>query len=74
MKRPINSLILTAAVAAVSVLLLTGCKQENGKKSSSQKEAEIQIPAYNDTSEMDEETRHRIILIKSAQANGHTEK
>lgn len=74
MKDNASKHISAVAVAALSVLLLAGCKQENGKNSSSQKEAEIQIPASTDTTEMDEETHHRIILIKSASANGCTEK
>lgn len=75
MKKPINKLILAAA-AAVTALLLRGCQEKGSQPSPSQEEREMQIqaPACNDTTEMDEETRHRIILIKSAQAGVHTEK
>ena len=76
MKKPLNRLILTAAAAAVSALLLAGCQEKGSRPSHSPAESEMQIqaPAYSDTTEMDEETRHRIILIKSASANGCTEK
>ncbi len=30
MKRPMNSLILTAAMAAMAALLLAGCQEKNG--------------------------------------------
>ncbi len=65
-----------AAVAATAALLLAGCQGKGSQPSPSPKESEVQIqaPAYNDTTEMDEETRHRIILIKSASADRCTEK
>ena len=64
------------AVAATAALLLAGCQEKGSRPSPSQAESETQIqaPAYNDTTEMDEETRHRIILIKSASVKRCTEK
>ena len=74
MKRPMNSLILTAAAAATAALLLAGCREENHRQPSAPKVAEIQIPAPIDTAAMDEEHRFRIRLIKSTRSNTHTEK
>ena len=74
MKRPMNSLILTAAAAATAALLLAGCQEENRSQPSAPKEAEIQIPAPIDTAAMDEEHRFRIRLIKSMRSDTHTEK
>ena len=74
MKRPMNSLILTAAVAATAALLLAGCQEESRRQPSAPKEAEIQITVPVDTAAMDGEHRFRIRLIKSTRSNTHTEK
>ena len=76
MKKPMNSLMLTAAVAATVALLLAGCQEKGSQPNPSQAESEMQIQTsvYNDTMEMDKETPHRIILIRSASAKGCTEK
>lgn len=74
MKRPMNSLILTAAAAATAALLLAGCQEENRSQPSAPKEAEIQIPAPIDTAAMDEEHRFQIRLIKSTHSDTYTEK
>ena len=74
MKRPMNSLILTAAVAATAALLLAGCQEDNRSQPSAPKEAEIQITVPVDTAAMDGEHRFRIRLIKSTRSNTHTEK
>ena len=74
MKRPMNSLILTAAAAATAALLLAGCQEENHRQPSAPQETEIQVPAPTDTVAMDEEHRFQIRLIKSTRSNTHTEK
>ena len=68
--------IFAVAAAATAALLLPGCQEKSCKHSPAQEKCEIQIQTLVsiDTSEMDEKTRHRIILIKSANANGPAEK
>ena len=68
--------ISAVAAAATAALLLPGCQEKSCKHSPAQEKCEIQIqtPASTDSSEMDEDTHHRIILIKSANANGPAEK
>ncbi|MCQ2321143.1 MAG: hypothetical protein MJZ91_07420 [Bacteroidales bacterium] len=63
MKKTAIKLILSAAAAVIAALLLAGCQERNSKHSPLQEKCEIQTPAFTDTSEMDEETRHRIIQI-----------
>ena len=76
MKNSANKYIPAIAVAAAAALLLAGCQEKSCKQSPAQENSEIQIqtPASTDSSEMDEDTHHRIILIKSTNANGCTEK
>lgn len=59
MRRILTTLFFVTIVAAIAVLLLTGC-QERNKKHSTPKEPEFHIPAPIDTSKMDEEFYKRM--------------
>lgn len=59
MRRILTTLFFVTIVAAMTVLLLTGC-QERNKRHSTQKEPEFHIPAPIDTSKMDEEFYRRM--------------
>ncbi len=59
MRRIRTFLFFVTVVAAIAVLLLTGC-QERNKRRSTRKEPEFHIPTPIDTSKMDEEFYRRM--------------